>query len=177
MQWTDTAPLFSLASLTDGRIGPLIPRGSPARCVCSCVLSVVQSLFGLPNYQADIVGRLSIPLEENKYGCAEYQPGFTPDEPSGKQAPVIALVARGGGCSFGTKALNAQKAGANAIVVYTTPGGVQYPLPKMAGGDDTLSINIPGMLINNLSQPNTQRAARTVSFDRPLVCGHSPLSL
>ena len=165
---------------------------------------LVQSLFGLPNYQADIVGRLGIPEEENKYGCADYdlETSLRTDEPLGKQgqislchvarrrslpaalhsrispcfshclllllvlltplvcAPlpsvsavvVIALVARGGGCSFGVKALNAQKAGARAIVVYTTETGTQYPLPKMSGGDDTFSINIPGMLINYQSQ-------------------------
>lgn len=54
-----------------------------------CVWCVVQSLFGLPNYQADIVGRLSIPLKDNELGCAKYQPGFAPDEPSGKQGQII----------------------------------------------------------------------------------------
>lgn len=111
--------------------------------------SDVQSLFGLPLYQAEVIGRLQVdidPANNNAQGCKPYTPGSFPS-PDAPHPPMIALIARGG-CRFGQKALLAQQAGANAIVVYTTQLGVQYPLPVMAGGPETTSLSIPGMFIN-----------------------------
>ena len=57
---------------------------------------------------------------------------------------VIAITSRGG-CSFGTKALMAQQAGARAIIIVNSDD--KLPMPKLAGGDDTSSIRIPGMMV------------------------------
>jgi hypothetical protein len=104
------------------------------------------SLFGLPNYQAELVGMIKTDVVGNEQGCNPYNGSFNPYT-EGPQTNMIALVKRGG-CSFGTKALMAQQAQASAIIVYNDRPNVR-PLPKMAGGDDTPSINIPGMLITN----------------------------
>jgi hypothetical protein len=55
----------------------------------------------------------------------------------------IAVLYRGS-CQFGTKALNAQKAGAIGVVIVTYPG--EDPA-GMAGGDDGLDVTIPVAMI------------------------------
>jgi len=110
-----------------------------------------QSLFGLPNYSAKVQALLKQDNEHarNEYGCNDYQSGFLPQPAvGGPMAEPVALVALvRGNCSFGVKALKAQAAGASAIIVYD--GFIDQPdeLPKMAGGDKTLLITIPGMLV------------------------------
>ncbi len=108
----------------------------------------MQSLFGLPNYQAELQGMLKQP-DGLMDGCGEYPSGFVPPSEGGRSAPptIIALVARGN-CTFGQKAVWAQKAGASAIIVYNRDIDPDF-LPKMAGGKDTESLVIPGMLINH----------------------------
>jgi len=109
------------------------------------------SLFGLPNYSAKVQALLKQDNEHarNEYGCNDYQSGFLPQPAvGGPMAEPVALVALvRGNCSFGVKALKAQAAGASAIIVYD--GFIDQPdeLPKMAGGDKTLLITIPGMLV------------------------------
>jgi len=102
------------------------------------------SLFGLPNYHDALVGQLRMPGNDT-YGCSDYPSDFL-DLSDPLAPPVIALVSRDN-CPFGTKALKAQLAGASGIIIYNTEGHVDYPLPKMAGGELTPQIAIPGMLI------------------------------
>jgi uncharacterized repeat protein (TIGR01451 family) len=50
----------------------------------------------------------------------------------------IALISRGN-CQFGTKSLNAQEAGAIAVIIYNNVGGII----NMSGGDDGGEVTIP----------------------------------
>lgn len=71
-------------------------------------------------------------------GCAALQ-GFT--------AGNIALVRRGG-CEFGLKALNAQTAGAIAVIVINNTGS--NATIAMGGGADGGSVTIPAVMIGNI---------------------------
>jgi len=104
------------------------------------------SLFGLPNYNADLQAMVKQDAaNDNLWGCKDYADGFLP-APNGKSPPLVALVQRGN-CTFGQKALKAQAAGASAIIVYDDEPESPGSLPKMAGGEVMLQITIPGMLV------------------------------
>lgn len=65
---------------------------------------------------------------------------------TGFTAGNIALVRRGG-CQFGTKSLNAENAGASAVVVINNDGG--NGTISMSGGNDGGQVTIPAAMIGN----------------------------
>jgi hypothetical protein len=150
-EWADRGTIISSDTAEMKICAP--SSASPSSDVCLILLSYLQSLFGLPNYQAKVQAMVKTPSMStpttgvNRWGCLPYDAGFAPLMPDGSSASIVALVERGN-CTFGQKALIAQQAGADAIIVYTNPPpSIQYPLPKMAGGDYAKSLDIPGMLI------------------------------
>lgn len=109
--------------------------------VC-CVVCVNQSLFGFPKYHTAVAGPVKyLPTINGAFdGCAPY-----PDQSGlGKTDPVQIFLIQRGNCTFARKALNAQNANADAIIVINDSDG---PLPYMAAGPEGRSLNTPGMII------------------------------
>ena len=67
----------------------------------------------------------------------------------------IALVSRGT-CEFGLKALNAQNAGAVAVIIYNNVGG----LIGMAAGADGADVTIPAVFLSKVDGDSFPRRSQ-----------------
>lgn len=120
---------------------------------------LAQALFGLPNFGEAVSGQLIYPQSDtNRFGCGPYTSFLPFDAPP---QTLIALIDRGN-CSFATKVLNAQLAGASAVIVVNDDTLYPGPLPFMARTADSDSVTKPSMLIygrdgailkNNINAP------------------------
>lgn len=86
----------------------------------------------------------------NPYGCQAYA-SFIPDDPddggSVDPPPLIALIDRGGNCSFVVKVQHAQDAGAQAVLIVNNDATYGRNLPYMSGGVEGISVKIPAMIV------------------------------
>jgi hypothetical protein len=109
------------------------------------------SLFGLPNFREKISGQVIYPeVDTNPFGCSPFQP-FVPEDPSGGELPpsLIALIDRGN-CSFAQKVLNAQNAGAAAVIVVNNDAVYGSFLPFLYAGPEGKNLQIPAMIIRGV---------------------------
>jgi hypothetical protein len=123
------------------------------------------ALFGADIYITALSGNLKY-VSNPDLGCAAYAPNTFVGQ--------IALIDRGV-CSFESKVLNAQNAGAvGVIIVNNTPGA-----PSILGGNNTLGVTIPAVMIsqsdgliikNLLAQPVVVQGA-TPQYTYQWSCG------
>tara|TARA_B110000305_G_C19419619_1_gene630122 strand:+ start:373 stop:1380 length:1008 start_codon:yes stop_codon:yes gene_type:complete len=98
------------------------------------------SVFGVFPFTGNpLTSPLVTTVEDGDFGCEQYT---TKDQFEAK----IVVLSRGV-CSFYTKALNAQKAGASALVVYDTEEDVR-PVRVKGTGDETEIVKIPVIMIS-----------------------------
>lgn len=94
------------------------------------------SLFGLPNFREKIAGQVIWPeADTNPFGCAPYQAFVPADAPPGLTPTLIALIDRGN-CTFSQKVLNAQNAGAQAVIVVNNEAVYGNFLPFLYAGPE-----------------------------------------
>lgn len=100
--------------------------------------------WGNPN-----IGTLSVeaPLVMGSDGSAGDSLLCNPAQNAGELAGTIAVAYRGG-CEFGTKALNAQIAGAVGIVIVNNVTGAPI---EMGPGDDGAAVNIPAIQVSDVT--------------------------
>jgi len=123
------------------------------------------SLFGNDIYQQNISGELKY-FANPDLGCAAY--------PANTFTGKVALIDRGT-CSFDTKVLNAQIAGAVGVIIVNNVAGTPFAM----GGSSALGINIPVVMIgqtdgvtlkNALLQPAAVNAS-TPKYTYQWSCG------
>jgi len=100
--------------------------------------------------QGIVVSMESLDSNELKYGCRkatdEEIEEINKNYPKAKEEGYIALVERGGNCSFSDKVRNMQNSGAKAVIVGNNHGG-DIRLITMYASGDTSDIKIPSVFV------------------------------
>lgn len=99
------------------------------------------ALFGAPPHGIEIPGKIVYPISGFRDGCNAFNFSDNGELPD---ASIIALLERGT-CTFVTKVLNAQYAGAKAVVIMNNN---QAPLPLMADDGKGSTVSIPSIIIS-----------------------------
>ena len=103
------------------------------------------ALFGVPNFDATILGRLFYVKDVDHNACEPYLQDATAlwANQLAENKPVIVLVERGA-CTFVTKVRHAQNAGASAVVVFDSR---EEHLRVMSGDGSEADITISSVMI------------------------------
>lgn len=108
-------------------------------------LNHTEALFGVPNFDATIRGRMYYVKDVDHDACQPYLPAVTAQWAAdvAAQKPVILLVDRGT-CTFVTKVRHAQHANAAAVVILDSKS---EELRFMSGDGTEADITIPSVMI------------------------------
>jgi hypothetical protein len=102
------------------------------------------------DYHQAMFGSEDMPLQAERLQVAVPPHGCDPSQYAVRVSGTIVAILRGGGCSFGIKAIAAQELGAKAVVIVNTDDSKTMRL--MASPDETAQITIPVIMISNKFQ-------------------------
>jgi hypothetical protein len=140
--WRSSPHLLVLAPVVAGLSTVTVPFPSN---VLPGAVNHTEALFGVPNFDATILGRLYYVKDGGHDACSAYPPTATAlwADQVAQSKPVILLVDRGS-CTFVTKVRHAQNAGASAALVSDSK---EERLRVMSGDGTEGDITISSVMI------------------------------
>ncbi|KRX09439.1 hypothetical protein PPERSA_01639 [Pseudocohnilembus persalinus] len=151
---------------TFSQIQVLSPESAVNQFSGNTIINITMGNFGYIPWGQNIAGPLYIPDQKDIHACQPMQT-FNMDDFQYEQFPIV-MVKRGGDCTFVTKAINVQKAGGKAMVIYdnTYEDSEHIRLGDDGNGD---KVYIPVVFISELNGEKLLRAKNQLNSGHVMI--------